>query len=117
MITTIVSILVFVTSGTINEESCTTFMEFACKEIYPDSEGWLVLVLQNATGQRITINPFTGIALDGKTGYATIVKDGARYEYEPVEIGPMDVFAIEGFGSAFAAKLRCGGIRNFVVNQ
>ena len=70
-IATIIGILVFTAGGGVNTASCTTFLNLVCKGIGVDGDT-LVLVLQNATGQTITINPFTGICFDEKCGYATI---------------------------------------------
>ena len=96
-IATIIGVLVFVASGGINTNTCTTFLALVCKGIGVDGDT-LILVLQNATGQSITINPITGICFDGKCGYAVIVYNDERYRFEDVTIAQGEEFKIKAEG-------------------
>ncbi len=100
----IVGALVMVTSSGINENTCTSFMQFICKGIGFD-EDTLILVLQNATGREVTINPFRDIAFDGQYGYAIIVYKDGTHQCEDVTISPGDEFTIRGIGRAFSDSI------------
>lgn len=103
-IVTIIGVLVLSSGGNINSNTCTTFLTILCKGI--DAEGdQLIMVLQNATGQKITINPFTDIAFDGQYGYAKIIYQGQEYRFEDVTIGAGEEFKITAEGRVLASEM------------
>lgn len=75
-----------------------------CKGIGAEGDT-LVLVMQNATGQKITINPFTGITFDGEYGYAAIIYQGTTYRFQDVTINAGDQFRIEGYGMVLSDEI------------
>lgn len=104
MIATIIGVLAFATGGGINTNSCTTFLTIICKGIGADGDT-LILILQNTTGQKITINPFTDIMFDNHQGYAEILYQDRVYRFEDVTIGAGDEFTIQGKGMVLADTL------------
>ena len=91
-------VMVFSGAGVINPTICTSFSELLCNGVFDDGED-LMIVLQNATGRKITINPSTGIAFMDKVGYAVIVYKGTEYVGN-VTIAAGDKFIIKGKGMA-----------------
>ena len=55
-------------------------------------------MLQNATGQKITISPFTNIVFGTEYGYGKILFQGQEYIFEEVTIGTGEEFTIIGQG-------------------
>lgn len=103
MIATIIGVLVFATGG-INTNTCTTFLTMICKGVGADGDT-LILVLQNTTGQKITINPFIDIRFDDKEGYAIVTYQGKDYRFDDVTISAGDEFTISAKGMALAAEV------------
>jgi len=104
ILATMVGLLAFIASGGINTSSCTTYLHFICKGVGFD-EDTLILILQNATGQEITINPFIGIGFDGLYYYGVIEYQGQEYRFEDVTIKPGTEFTIQGMGRATAKQI------------
>jgi len=102
-IVTIIGVLVL-SGGNVNSNTCTTFLTILCKGIDADGDQ-LMMVLQNATGQKITINPFTDIAFDGQYGYAKITYQGQEYRFEDVTIGAGDEFTITAEGMVLTNEM------------
>jgi len=92
-IATIIGILVMLTGSNVNTETCTNFLHLICKGVVTDGSR-VTLILQNATGQAITINPRTGIAFGGTYGLAIIDFQGTEFRNESVTIGPGEEFTI-----------------------
>ena len=103
-VATIIGVLVFAASGGVNTNTCTTFLTIICKGIGVDGDT-MIMVLQNATGQTISITPFSDICFDGKCGYAAIEYDGTTYRFESVEIPAGTEFKIFGYGQVLAKEL------------
>jgi len=103
-IATIVGVLIFASGGGINANTCTTFLTLLCKGIAAEGDQ-LILVLQNAAGQKITINPFTDIGFDGRYGYAIIVYGDQEYRFGNVEIGAGEEFRIEAYGQVLSDEI------------
>jgi hypothetical protein len=61
--------------------------------------------LQNKAGQRITINPFEGIATDGKIGYAVLILQGTEYPFGTVTIQPGETFTLSISGGITADQV------------
>jgi hypothetical protein len=93
-IATIIGLLAFVGSSSAGTATCTAFIQFICKGVSIDAEGNLVIVLQNATSQRIVISPTTGIMIGGEGAYAIISFDGIKFFYDAVIIEPGQEFTI-----------------------
>jgi len=104
MVATIVTMLIFVTGGGINTNTCTTFLTMLCKGVGADGDT-LVLVLQNITGQKISITPFIDIKFDDKAGYAIVTYQGKEYKFEEVTINSGDQFTISAKGMAQAETI------------
>ncbi len=104
-IATIVGVLVFVAGGGVNTNTCTTFLTMICKGIGVDGDT-LVMVLQNSSGQRISINPFSDICFDNQCGYATIEYNGTTYRFETAQIDTGAQFTILGAGQVLASEIR-----------
>ena len=92
-IATIIGILIFATSGEINTTTCTTYLEFVCKGMGINDET-LIMVMQNATGQQITINPINAFTFSGKNSNITIVYNGIEYTLDSVTIDPGAEFTL-----------------------
>ncbi len=103
-VATIVGILVFANTGAIDQTSCTSFMHLLCKGIGFE-ENNLVIILQNAAGQAITINPAEGIALNGSYGYAVLVYKGQEHYFEDAVIGAGEEFTVKALGEAETGKI------------
>ncbi len=103
-IATIVGVLIFATGTGVNSNTCTTFLHLICKGVVADGDT-LTLVLQNATGQAIKINPFTDISFGGKYGYATIDFQGTTYRFNEVTIPAGGEFTIEGTGMVLTNEM------------
>ena len=104
VIATIIVVFIFATGGSINANTCSTFLTMICKGIGADGDT-LVLILQNTTGQKITINPYFDISFDEKTGYAIITYQGDDYQFEDVSIGAGNQFTISAKGMAEATEV------------
>jgi len=104
MIATIIGMLIFVSGGGINTNTCTTFLTMICKGVGADGD-ILVLVLQNTTGQKISITPFIDIKFDDKAGYAIVTYQGKEYKFEEVTINSGDQFTISAKGMAQAETI------------
>ena len=96
-IATTIGIAVFLVGGNINTNTCTTFTALLCKGVQADGDQ-LMLVLQNATGQKITISPFTNIAFGTEYGYGKILFQGEEHILGEVTIGQGEEFIIIGQG-------------------
>jgi len=92
-IATIIGILVMLTGSNVNTDTCTNFLHLICKGVVTDGSR-VTLILQNATGQAITINPATGIAFGGVYGIAKIDFQGTEFGNEDIVIGPGEEFKI-----------------------
>ena len=103
-VATIVGVLMFLGGGGVNTESCTTFLSFVCTGIGVDGDT-LIMVLQNASGQKISINPFDDICFDGRCGYASIEYKNTRYRFETVEIDAGAEFKVFGEGQVLASEM------------
>ena len=103
-IATIIGVLVFAASGGVNTNTCTTFLSLVRKGIVADGDT-LVMVLQNASGQKISITPFEDICFNGICGYAKIDYGGTIYQFENVEIGTGEQFKILGEGQVLASEM------------
>jgi len=103
-VATIVGFLIFASGGGVNQNTCTSFLTLVCKGVGADGDT-LILVLQNSTGQKITINPLMDIAFDSEEGYAKIIYEGRTYWFDDVEIGAGTEFKIEGAGMANAEEI------------
>ena len=103
-IATIIGVLVMASSGSVNSNSCTTFLTLLCKGIAAEGDQ-LIMVMQNAAGQKITINPFTDIAFDGQYGYAKITYQGQEYRFEEVTIGAGEEFTITADGMVLSNEV------------
>ncbi|MFA4856028.1 MAG: hypothetical protein WC634_05615 [archaeon] len=103
-IATIVGVLVFAVSGGVNSSICTTFPTLVCKGIAADGDT-LIIVLQNATDQKISITPFEDICFNGICGYGKIEYGGNTYSFETVEIGTGEQFKVTGAGRALASEI------------
>ncbi len=104
VIATVIGVLVFVTTDSVNTSICTTFLSFVCKGIGIDGDT-SVIVLQNATGQTISITPFSDICFDGKCGYATIKYGDTTYRFDTVEIPAGLEFTIKIQGIILADEI------------
>lgn len=105
LIAILASVLVFVSSGNLeSSSSCTNFMAFICKGVGADGDT-LVLILQNASGQKVTINPFLDISFDNQEGYAVVNYLGEDYRFEDVTIDKGDQFTITARGKALAKEI------------
>jgi len=102
-IATIVSILFLMTTNP-NTDICPNFIRLICKGI-TEENGDLVLVLQNAAGQKIIIDPYTDISFDGIFGYAIIVYNGQEHRFGNIEIGAGDEFTVKGTGMGLATSI------------
>ena len=103
-IATVVGVLIFAAGGGVNSNTCTTFLSLVCKGIGVDGDT-LVMVLQNATGQTISINPFSDICFDGKCGYAAIEYGDTTYRFDTVEIPAGAEFKVFGYGQVLASEM------------
>ncbi len=92
-IATIVGALVLLTGTNVDTETCTNFLHLICKGVVTDGSS-ITLVLQNATGQAITINPASGIAFGEAYGFAVIEYQGTEFRNQSVTIGPGEEFMI-----------------------
>ncbi len=104
VIATVIGVLVFAASGGVNTNTCTTFLTIVCKGIGVDGDT-LIMVLQNATGQTISITPFSDICFDDRCGYAAIEYGGTTYRFESVEIPAGAEFRILGYGQVLAGEV------------
>ena len=102
-IATIIGLLAFLAQNPDNN-TCQTTLKFICQGVIREGDT-VIMRLQNITGQIITIDPFTGIAFDGKTGYAVIIYRGQEYMFGSVAVGAGDTFEIRGNGRALAGQL------------
>ena len=104
VIALLIGILIIASSGGVNKDTCSSFLNFICKDIGFEGDT-VFIVLQNATGQKITINPFTDISFDGVTGYAIISYHGQDYRFGDITIGQGETFIIRAPGQVFARIL------------
>lgn len=122
LIATLVTVLVFVGTGNINVNTCTNFLQFICKGIGAEGDT-LVLILQNGTGQKITINPFLDIRFDDKEGYAIVTYKGNDYRFEDVTIEAGEQFTISAKGMANSEQIsityieKSTGLRKTVTSK
>jgi len=104
MVATLIGALVMVGTGQINTRTCTSFASLICKGVGAEGDT-LILILQNANSQKITINPLTGIYIDSMNGFAVIEYQGTEYEVEDVTIGQGEDFTIRGEGMVAAEEI------------
>jgi len=102
-IATIIGLLAFLAQNPDNN-TCQTTLKFICQGVIREGDT-VIMRLQNITGQIITIDPFTGIAFDGGTGYAVIIYQGREYMFGSVNIRSGDTFEIRGNGRVLAGQL------------
>jgi len=100
----LVGVLVLVVGTGINANTCTSFLTMICKGVGADGDT-LMLVLQNATGQKITINPFLDIKFDDEEGYATVTYNGTVHRFDDVTINAGDEFTISAKGLVHADEV------------
>jgi hypothetical protein len=104
LIASVVGVMAFAMGGEINTNTCTTFLTMICKGIGADGDT-LMLVLQNTTGQKITINPFLDIKFDDKEGYATVTYRGTVHRFADVDIESGDEFLVSAKGLVHADEV------------
>ena len=104
LIASLVAVLVLVVGGGVNTNTCTTFLTMLCKGVGADGDT-LMLVLQNSTGQKITINPFLDIKFDDKEGYATVTYNGTEHRFDDVTINAGDEFTVSARGLVHAEEV------------
>lgn len=100
LVAAIVGILVIVI-GTPSGYACSS--EGIVKVLLCNGRIWnegedLFLILSNNVGSDIIINPFTGIAFDGRTGYAAIVFQETEYRFGEITIPKGASFKVKGIG-------------------
>tara|TARA_Y100000310_G_C20020735_1_gene507253 strand:- start:103 stop:360 length:258 start_codon:yes stop_codon:yes gene_type:complete len=64
LVTAVIGSLVLLGEDSINSSSCPNLPSFICKGAVVEGNE-LIMILQNSAGQKITINPGTGIAIGG----------------------------------------------------
>ncbi len=103
LIATIVGIIVLITA-TPGGYACSGTGDLICRALGAEGED-LILTFQNKLPFDIIINPFTGIAFDGRTGYASISYRGKEYRFEEATIAKGDTFTITGIGLGAASTI------------
>ena len=97
LIATIISVLVFVTDENLDVTRCPNFLNIICKGIGAEDDT-LSLVLQNATGQKITLNPLTSFSFDGQTKPVTILYGDKEYTFQDATVWQAEEFTIRAEG-------------------
>ena len=104
LIATVIGTMVFIIYGNVGTEACPSFNSFICKGISTEGNQ-IKLVLQNKSGQKITINPGTDIAFNEAYGLAEITHAGQAYISELVTIGAGEEFSITAMAGISSGKI------------
>ena len=95
LIASVTAILLFTVGKNVNPVTCTNFMHLLCKGVTVEGDE-VILVLQNATDQKITINPID--ILFGKGyAYVEIIYPGKTYKFDEVTINAGDEFTVRAY--------------------
>jgi len=104
MIATIIGVLVFTVFEPQNVCNSKNPMAFICDGITRNDD-IVTMRLRNMAGQKIIINPYSGIVFDDISGYAIVTYGGEEYRFRDVTIGAGDAFTVEGQGVVHTTQL------------